>query len=88
MNVAFGAERHKEKYGMQASDLASYWAGPGAVTGLAPSSNGFTGITPDCYGGVGANELRRVRRRGSAGNGRLTVGAAVRYEDFSEFGTR
>lgn len=88
VNVAFGAERREEKYGMQAGDLASYQVGPGAVTGLAPGSNGFTGITPDQAGEWDQTSYAAYGDVEVPVTDAWTVGAAVRYEDFSEFGDK
>lgn len=88
VNVAFGAERREEKYGMQAGDLASYQVGPGAVTGLAPGSNGFTGITPDQAGEWEQTSYAAYGDVEVPVTDAWTVGAAVRYEDFSEFGDK
>lgn len=86
LNIAFGAERRRETYEVGAGDPASYAIGPGAATGLAPSSNGFPGFSPAAagtwnqtsYAGYIDLEWRPVRM--------LTLGAAGRYEDFSAFG--
>lgn len=88
VNVAFGAERREEKYGMQAGDLASYQVGPGAVTGLAPGSNGFTGITPDQAGEWEQTSYAAYGDVEVPVTDAWTVGAAARYEDFSEFGDK
>lgn len=88
VNVAFGAERREEKYGMQAGDLASYQVGPGAVTGLAPGSNGFTGITPEQAGEWEQTSYAAYGDVEVPVTDAWTVGAAVRYEDFSEFGDK
>ena len=85
-NIAFGAERRKETYGIRPGDPASYAIGPGAATGLAPNSNGFPGFNPlssgewsqTSYAGYLDLEVHPVEA--------LTLGAAGRYEDFSAFG--
>ena len=86
LNIAFGAERRRETYKVGAGDPASYAIGPGAATGLAPSSNGFPGFSTAAagswdqtsYAGYVDLEWRPVEM--------LTLGAAGRYEDFSAFG--
>lgn len=86
LNIAFGAERRRETYKVGAGDPASYAIGPGAATGLAPSSNGFPGFSAlaagswdqTSYAGYVDLEWRPVEM--------LTLGAAGRYEDFSAFG--
>ncbi|MBY8829820.1 TonB-dependent receptor [Hephaestia sp. CMS5P-6] len=86
VNVAFGAERRVETYGIRAGDPASYAIGPGASSGLAPNSNGFPGFTPLQAGDFGQRsyagyidvEVQPVEQ--------LTLGAAGRYETYSVFG--
>jgi iron complex outermembrane receptor protein len=86
VNVAFGAERRVETYRVGLGDPASYAIGPGAAFGLAPSSNGFPGFGPqragtwdqESYAGYLDLEWKPVTA--------LTLGAAGRYEDFSNFG--
>lgn len=86
VNIAFGAERRRETYQVSEGDPASYAIGPGAVTGLAPNSNGYPGFGPDIagtfaqtsYAGYVDVEWQPVTM--------LTLGAAGRYEDFSAFG--
>ncbi|MGE4432326.1 MAG: TonB-dependent receptor plug domain-containing protein [Sphingobium sp.] len=86
VNIAFGAERRKETYRVLPGEPASYEIGPGAATGLLPSSNGFPGFSPinagkwsqTSYAGYVDVEAKPVEA--------LTLGAAGRYEDFSAFG--
>ena len=86
LNIAFGAERRKETYFVRAGDAASYAVGPGAVAGLSPNSNGFPGFSDSqagewsqtSYAGYIDIEWTPIEI--------LTLGAAGRYEDFSEFG--
>ena len=84
--MAFGAERRVETYRVGLGDPASYAIGPGAAFGLAPSANGFPGFGPqragewdqESYAGYLDLEWKPVTA--------LTLGAAGRYEDFSNFG--
>jgi iron complex outermembrane receptor protein len=86
LNVAFGAERRKETYEVGAGDPASYAIGSGAAEGLAPNANGFPGFSPiqagtfnqTSHAGYLDVELQPVEI--------LTIGAAARYEDYSDFG--
>jgi iron complex outermembrane receptor protein len=86
VNIAFGAERRRETYQVSAGDPASYAVGAGAATGLAPNSNGFPGFSPSLagtfeqtsYAGYLDLEWQPIEM--------VTLGAAGRYEDFSEFG--
>lgn len=87
LNIAFGAERRVETYEVGVGDPASYAVGPGAATGLAPNSNGFPGFGPiqagtfdqESYAGYLDLEWQPVEM--------LTLGAAGRFEDFSDFGS-
>lgn len=86
LNIAFGAERRRETYEVGAGDPASYAIGPGAADGLAPNSNGFPGFSPiqsgtfdqTSYAGYLDLEWQPIEM--------VTLGAAARYEDYSEFG--
>ncbi|MXO66624.1 TonB-dependent receptor plug domain-containing protein [Altericroceibacterium endophyticum] len=88
INIAFGGERRVETYAITAGDPASYAIGPGAAEGLSANSNGFPGFSEDVagewdqtsYAGYADLEWQPVEM--------LTLGAAGRYEDFSEFGSK
>lgn len=88
VNVAFGAERRVETYEIQAGDYASYAVGPGAATGLASGSNGFAGFNPDQAGEWDQESYAIYADIEVPLTARWTVGTAVRYEDFSEFGDK
>lgn len=85
-NLAAGLELRRERYAVEAGDLASYAVGPGAVDGLPPGSNGFPGYSPeqagtfeqDSYAGWVDLEWPVTRA--------WRLGTAVRYEDYSLFG--
>jgi len=84
--VAFGAERRSETYGVGRGDPASFAIGPGAATGLPPNANGAPGFsdlqagrwTQDSHAAYVDVEVPLTAR--------WSAGAALRYEDFSEFG--
>ncbi|MGY4395282.1 iron complex outermembrane receptor protein [Sphingomonas sp. UYAg733] len=86
VNIAFGAERRVETYQVSAGDPASYAVGPGAATGLAPNSNGFPGFSPAVAGTFGQTSYAGYLDLEWKPAEMLTLGAAGRYEDFSEFG--
>lgn len=86
VNVAFGAERRVETYRVSPGDPASYAVGPGAATGLAPNSNGFPGFSPAQSGEWGQRSYAGYIDLEWKPVEMLTLGAAGRYEDFSEFG--
>jgi iron complex outermembrane receptor protein len=87
-NVAFGAERRVETYEIQAGDSASYAVGPGAATGLASGSNGFAGFNSDQAGEWDQESYAFYTDVEVPVTARWTIGTAVRYEDFSEFGDK
>ena len=86
VNLAFGAERREETYSVAPGDPASYAIGPGAVDGLAPNSNGFPGFSPTQAGKWDQTSYAGYLDLEWTLGEIVTVGAAGRYEDFSEFG--
>lgn len=87
VNVAFGAERREEVYEVTAGDPASYAIGAGANTGLASGSNGFPGYSPDQAGRWSQDSWAAYIDIEAPVTERLTLGAAIRQEDFSTFGS-
>ncbi len=86
INVAFGLERRVETFSIDQGDDASFAVGPGAATGLAPNSNGFPGFSD-----IQSGEWDQTSHAGYLDLETklapwLTLGGAIRYEDFSEFG--
>src|SRR5690606_12966083 len=87
-NLAFGVERRVETYEVEAGDFGSYAVGPGVADGLASGSNGFPGYSPDqagswdqtSYAVYGDLEIPLTQR--------WTLGSALRFEDYSEFGSK
>lgn len=86
VNVAFGAEHRKETYRIEPGDPASYAVGPGANFGLAPNSNGFPGFSPQQAGEWDQKSYAAYVDVEARLTERWSLGGAVRYEDFSEFG--
>lgn len=87
VNIAFGLERRDERFEIEAGDVASYAVGPLAVVGLPSGSNGFPG-----YSDMQAGRFEQESHAGyidveAALTDRFTLGGAIRYEDFSEFGS-
>lgn len=85
LNVAFGAEWRKEQFDLFAGDAASFALGPLADQGFSSSSNGFGGFpnsssnSQDSYAGYIDLEADVTDA--------LTVQGALRYEDYSAFGS-
>ncbi len=86
VNIAFGAERRTETFGIKAGDPASYAVGPGAVTGLAPNSNGAPGFSDRQAGEWDQDSYAAYLDVEVPVTERWNVGGALRYENFSEFG--
>ncbi|MGB0378717.1 MAG: TonB-dependent receptor plug domain-containing protein [Luminiphilus sp.] len=83
LNVAVGAEYREEEFDLFAGDPASYALGPLASQGFSSSSNGFGGF-PNNTSAEQDNTSFYIDVETDITD-RLTVQAAVRYEDFSNF---
>ncbi len=86
VNVGFGAEYRNERYRVKAGDPASYAVGPGAAVGLDANANGAPGFSAAQAGSWDQNSYAAYVDVEVPLTERLTLGAALRYEDFSEFG--
>jgi len=87
VNLAFGAERRLETYQIGVGDTASYAVGPGASAGLAPNANGFPGFNPQQAGEWDQTSYAAYVDVEGSLTSAWTASAALRYEDFSEFGS-
>jgi iron complex outermembrane receptor protein len=86
INIAFGAERRVETYTVKQGDEASYLVGPGAPAGLAAGSNGFPGFSPQQSGKWDQTSNAVYIDTEAKITDKWSVGGALRYEDYSEFG--
>lgn len=85
--LAGGYEWHDESFEVTAGDVDSYTAGPYTAQGFGIGSNGFPGFKPEAAG--------EYTRKNSAfyvdSEAKVTedflIGAALRFEDYSTFGT-
>ena len=88
VNVAAGAEWRDEQFGLRAGDRAGWTIGPYAAQRFMAGSNGVFAYSPQqagtwsrhnvaAYGDVEVTDT----------DGTWTLGAAVRIEDFEDFGT-
>jgi len=84
LNVAFGTEYRKEEFDLFAGDAASYALGPLSDQGFSSSSNGFGGF-PNSTSADQDSIAAYVDLEADLTD-RFTLQAAVRFEDFSEFG--
>lgn len=87
VNMAFGAERRLETYQIGVGDTASYAVGPGAAAGLAPNANGFPGFNTQQAGEWDQTSYAAYVDVEGSLTSAWTASAALRYEDFSEFGS-
>ena len=84
LNVAFGLEARKETYKVNQGEVASYARGP--VAGVTFGSRGFTGFTPSNEVDVDRDNVGVYVDLEGKVTEQLTLSAAVRYEDYSDFG--
>ena len=85
LNVAFGAEYRKEEFDLFAGDPASFALGVLADQGFSSSSNGFGGFPNNTSAEQDSTAFYVDLEADITDN--LTMAAAVRREDFSEFGS-
>jgi iron complex outermembrane recepter protein len=85
LSVAFGSEYRKEEFDLFAGDAASFALGPLADQGFSSSSNGFGGF-PNSSSSDQDSIAAYVDLEADLTD-RFTLQAAVRFEDFSEFGS-
>lgn len=84
LNFAFGAEWREETYKISAGDVASYSAGPTFIFGVG--SDGFQGFPVESAGSFDSASVAAYVDVEADLTDRFTIGAAVRYEDYDEFG--
>lgn len=83
LNIAVGAEYREEEFDLFAGDAASYALGPLAAQGFSSSSNGFGGF-PSSTSAEQDNTAYYIDAEADVTE-RLTLQAAVRHEEFSNF---
>jgi len=87
-NLAAGIEWRDETFEIGIGQVESFQIGPLAEQGFSAASNGFPGFSD-----LAAGEWSRSNwalygdLERNSGDGRWTVGLAVRFEDFEDFGT-
>ena len=86
-NLALGVERRVETYKIGAGDRMSYEVGPGAPAGLPSGSNGFPGYSNTQAGSWDQTSYAAYVDLDLAWTEAFSTDIAVRYEDFSEFGS-
>lgn len=85
-NLAAGVELRRERYAVEAGNLASYEVGPGALDGLPPGSNGFPGYSPEQAGTFEQDSYAAWIDLEWPMTRAWTLGSALRYESYSLFG--
>jgi len=85
--VAGGYEWHAESFEVTAGDVASYEAGPYTEQGFGIGSNGFPGFKPISAGVFSRQNWAGYVDVEARFTDSLMLGVAVRYEDYSSFGT-
>jgi iron complex outermembrane receptor protein len=87
-NLAGGVEYRDEEFEIGVGQLESWLIGPLADQGFSAASNGFPGFA-DIAGGTfdRANYAIYADVERAARNDRFSVGLAVRFEDFEDFGS-
>ena len=89
LNFAAGTEWRREQFTIGAGDDPSWEIGPYAAQGFSSGSNGFNGYRADTTAGTW--DRSNVALYGDLEfddpDGRWTVGTALRFENFSDFGT-
>ncbi len=87
-NLAAGVEWREEKFEIGIGQIESYEIGPLAEQGFSSASNGFPGFSDIAAGSWSRSnyavygDLERT-----SGDGRWSLGLALRFEDFEDFGT-
>jgi iron complex outermembrane receptor protein len=86
VNVAFGAEYREEKYVIEAGDPQSYEFGPTGIL-FGVGSDGFQGDSPDAAGEFARESYAAYVDVETDLTDRWSAGAAVRGEDYEDFGS-
>ncbi len=88
VHLAAGTEWRREEFTIGAGDDASWTIGPYAAQGFSSGSNGFNGYRADTTAGVW--DRTNIAVYGDiefSDAGRWTLGTAVRFENFDDFGS-
>ncbi len=86
LNVAFGFEYREETYKIGAGDQASIEAGPTAAI-FGVGSDGFQGFPTESAGSFDSGSFAGYLDLEADFTDRFSVGAAIRYEDYDEYGS-
>ncbi len=87
INLAFGAEYREEEFSISAGQTESYIDGGLGTQGFSTSTNGFPGFSPTISGSFSRDNFAAYVDAEWYATQDLLIGAAVRYEDFDDFGS-
>ena len=87
LNVAAGLEWREEEFEVRAGEPDSWRAGPYRPQGFGIGSNGFSGFGPSVAGKWDRSSRSRYLDLEADVTDDLTLGGALRWEDFDDFGT-
>jgi len=87
LNVAGGMEWREETFEITVGEQASYEIGPLASQGFSAASNGFAGFSPLAGGSFSRKNIAAYVDLEADVTESFLVGVAMRWEDFSDFGT-
>jgi len=87
LNLATGLEWREESFEIISGEQASWEAGPYADQGFNIGSHGFKGFGPEAQGVNTRRNLGAYLDAEAYFTENLLLGAALRYEDFSSFGS-
>ncbi|MDG1753038.1 MAG: TonB-dependent receptor [Thalassotalea sp.] len=87
MNVALGSEWREESFEITAGEESSWKAGPYAAQGFNIGSHGFKGFGPEAQGINTRRSFALYADLEAQVNEDLLLGGALRYEDFTSFGS-
>lgn len=87
LNVAWGAQFRRDNFIVERGDPFSYAVGPLAAQGKAPGANGRPGYAPADENDVSRRSIGYYVDAEAEFNDALLVAAAIRFEDYSDFGS-
>ena len=87
LQVSFGAELRTEEFTIGAGQRESYIDGGLGTQGFSTSTNGFPGFSPKIAGSWERENYAAYIDAEFYATEQLLIGAALRFEDFDDFGT-
>lgn len=87
LNIGFGFEYREEQFEVTSGDQASWETGPLFDQGFGIGSNGFSGFGPEVAGTFDRGNFGIYVDVEADFTEDLLLGAAIRYEDFDDFGS-